>query len=280
MPTTNWKCAYSCRSATMSVARLYLSKACCLNTQGIDGARLVFQLTTEERLSEFGICEAADRAALIRIVNEHVKKDAAAVMMKLEVEERTKVDAAWEKRRLVGLSPPARPVVSGAQLITVAADGAFQLVRLDADATETYVILASSSPLAYAECAFALRQTAFPGDMAPAGRRLAEQVYLLHRAASAAHYNHGNSLSLAEAAAKLLAACLANAEVLQTARRMTECEELLHEATEYVSIFSQRCARRALRGTERHSMSGEAVSMRQILDAVAQSQACICCDCF
>ena len=79
--------------------------------------------------------------------------------------------------------------------------------------------------------------------MAPAARRLAEQVYLLHKAASTAHYNHGNSLALAAAAAQLLTACLANTDVLQSARCVTECEELLHEATEFVSIFSMRCAR-------------------------------------
>ena len=65
---------------------------------------------------------------------------------------------------------------------------------------------------------------------------------MLHKAASNAHYNDGNSLALAAAAAQLLAACLATTGILQSAGCTIECEKLVHEATEFVSVFSQRCA--------------------------------------
>ena len=100
-----------------------------LDTQGVTGARLVFDLSTEERLATIGINEAGDRTALLQMVDDVVKKDATALMRRLEVAEHSKVDPEWAKRRLVGLSPPARPAVAGAQLISVTSDGAFQLVR-------------------------------------------------------------------------------------------------------------------------------------------------------
>ena len=65
-------------------------------------------------------------------------------------------------------------------------------------------------------------------------------MYLLHKAASRAHYNHGNCLMLAAAAAQVVTACLASSEVLQSVRRLTECEELLREVTDFVSVFSKR----------------------------------------
>ncbi len=76
-----------------------------------------------------GISEPGDRTALRCMVNEVIEKDAAASIRDLEEEEGCKREAALAKRRLVGSSPPAIPVVAGAQLIAVTADGAFQLVR-------------------------------------------------------------------------------------------------------------------------------------------------------
>jgi len=38
-------------------------------------------------------------------------------------------DAVSARRRVVGLSPPARSAVAGAQLVTLAPDGGFDLVR-------------------------------------------------------------------------------------------------------------------------------------------------------
>ncbi len=81
-----------------------------------------------------------------------------------------------------------------------------------------------------------------PDDIALGGRRLVEQVCLLHKAASGAYYNHGNCLTLAAAAARVLAACLASGEVLQSARYVIQFDELLREVTDFISVFSRRCA--------------------------------------
>jgi len=67
-------------------------------------------------------------------------------------------------------------------------------------------------------------------------------VYLLHKAAAGAYYNHGNCLTLAAAAVRVLATCLGSAEVLQSARHVIEVDELLREVTDSVSVFSRRCA--------------------------------------
>ena len=69
-------------------------------------------------------------------------------------------------------------------------------------------------------------------------------MYLLHKAASGAYYNQGNCLTLAAAAVRVLAACLASADVLQSARCVIEMDELLREVTDFVSVFSRRCAHR------------------------------------
>ena len=83
-------------------------------------------------------------------------------------------------------------------------------------------------------------QAPVPSDVTPASRRLIEQVYLLHKAASCAYYNHGNNLASAAAAVRLLTACLGNSAVLQSARCVVKCEELLREVTDFVSVFSKR----------------------------------------
>ena len=67
-------------------------------------------------------------------------------------------------------------------------------------------------------------------------------MYLLHKAASGAYYNHGNCLALAASAVRVLTACLASAEVLRCARYVIELDELLREVTDFVSVFSRRRA--------------------------------------
>ena len=81
-----------------------------------------------------------------------------------------------------------------------------------------------------------------PGAVTPGGRRLIEQMYVLHKAASGAYYNHSNCLILAASAVRVLAACLASTDVLQSARYVIEFDELLREVADFVSVFSRRRA--------------------------------------
>ena len=46
----------------------------------------------------------------------------------MELKDQSSDDAAKAKRKLVGLSPPFRPAVAGAQLVTLTPDRGFELV--------------------------------------------------------------------------------------------------------------------------------------------------------